>query len=116
MPTYPFPEDLRDAQLALHETWAAYQHFATALPWSAESMPGWEGKEQLRSDYRSSKPDSPGYTEEQRARVADYRARLVELSTAVSEHPFWGTLDRGEVVAARMSLKHVHESVEGVAA
>ncbi|WP_242424452.1 hypothetical protein [Streptomyces sp. Root55] len=93
-----------------------YQHFATALPWSAEPMPGWEGKQQLRSDYRSSKPDSLGYTDEQRARVAGYRARLVELSTAVSEHPFWETLDRGEVVAARMSLKHVHESVEGVAA
>ncbi|MEU5416044.1 hypothetical protein [Streptomyces clavifer] len=87
MPTYPFPEDLRDAQLALHETWAAYQHFATALLWSAEPMPGWKGKEQLRSDYRSSKPDSPGYTKEQRARVAGYRARLVELSTVVSEHP-----------------------------
>ncbi|MFE3152824.1 hypothetical protein ACFXJ6_40330 [Streptomyces sp. NPDC059218] len=51
-----------DAQVALHETRAAYEKYAKTLPWSAEPMPGWEGDKQLRSSYRSHKEDSPGYT------------------------------------------------------
>ncbi|MFE2094572.1 hypothetical protein [Streptomyces sp. NPDC059460] len=42
MPTYDFPPDLRDAQLALHQTRASYEQYATTLPWPAEPMPGWE--------------------------------------------------------------------------
>ncbi|MFJ2272458.1 hypothetical protein ACIOHO_40575 [Streptomyces sp. NPDC087849] len=79
MPTYDFPQDLRDAQFALHQTRAAYEQHAKTLPWSAEPMPGWEGEKQLHSGYRSGKSDSPGYTEEQAAEVADFQARLLEL-------------------------------------
>ncbi|MFF4410344.1 hypothetical protein [Streptomyces sp. NPDC001404] len=41
--------------------------------------------------------------------MAALRARVLELSIAVSTHEFWGTVDAGPVVEARMPLKHVHE-------
>ncbi|XMN04554.1 hypothetical protein ACK8N7_00020 [Streptomyces griseobrunneus] len=112
MTRYDFPQDLREAQLARHQTQAEYEQYATTLPWSAEPMAGWEGDKQLHSGYRSSKPDSPGYTEEQRQQVAAYRARLLELSTQVLTHPFWESLKGSDLFAARMQLKHVHETPE----
>lgn len=112
MTTYDFPQDLRDAQLALHQTQSEYEQYARALPWSAEPMPGWEGDKQLHSGYRASKPDSPGYTEEQHQQVAAYRARLLELGTQVMTHPFWEALKGSDLFAARMQLKHVHNASE----
>ncbi|MFE3152347.1 hypothetical protein ACFXJ6_37830 [Streptomyces sp. NPDC059218] len=109
--TFPFPQDLLDTQVALHEIHAAYEKYARSLPWSAEPMPGWEGDKHLHSTYRSHKEDSPGYTEEQAAKVAEFRARLLELSTTVATHPFWATLSE-DVVTARMALKHAHEPAE----
>ncbi|MFE6497028.1 hypothetical protein [Streptomyces sp. NPDC057748] len=106
--TFPFPQDLRDAQVALHETRAACEEYAKTLPWSAEPLPGWENDKQLHSNYISSKPDSPGYTEE----VTRFRARLLELSITVSTHPFWDSVDVGDRVEARMELKHAHEPAE----
>ncbi|MDF6042114.1 hypothetical protein LRD69_08030 [Streptomyces sp. JH14] len=106
---YDFPEDLRDAQLALHRTRAAYEQYAAGLPWSAEPMPGWEGEKQPYTSFRSGKADSPGYTAEQAADVARYQAELLRLSTQVATHAYWATLDQG-VVDARMVLKRAHET------
>lgn len=105
---FDFPQDLRDAQLALLETRAAYEQYAQTLPWSAVPMPGWESDKQLHSHYISGKADSPGYTDEQAAEVTRFQDRLVELSITVSTHPYWSTLGE-DVVAARMALKHAHE-------
>ncbi|WEH37258.1 hypothetical protein PZB75_30175 [Streptomyces sp. AM 4-1-1] len=109
MPSYDFPQDLRDAQLALHQTRAACEQYARTLPWSAEPMPGWESDKQLHSGYRSAKPDSPGYTDEQREQMAQLRSELLELSIAVTTHPYWKGLSGPDAVAARMALKHAHE-------
>lgn len=108
-PAFDFPQDLRDAQEALHRTRAECEEYARTLPWSAEPMPGWEGDKQLHTSYRSSKEASPGYTEEQADRLTGYRVRLLELSTIVMTHPFWGTLSGEDLVLARMVLKHAHE-------
>ncbi|MET8332016.1 hypothetical protein [Streptomyces sp. NPDC005181] len=102
MPTYDFPQDLRDAQLALPQSRAAFEQYAIALPWSAAPMPGWEADEQLHSTYRSGKPDSPAYTQEEAAEVARYQAELLRPSIEVSTHPYWSTLDNG-VVGARFA-------------
>lgn len=85
---FDFPQDLLDAQVALLETRTRYEEYAKTLPWSAEPLPGWEGDKQLHSGYRSGKADSPGYTEEQAAEVARFRAELLRLSEVVSTHPF----------------------------
>ncbi|MFJ5819312.1 hypothetical protein ACIQGT_36285 [Streptomyces sp. NPDC093108] len=108
---YDFPQDLRDAQLALHRTRAAYEQYAQTLPWSAEPMPGWEGDKQLHSSYRSHKEDSPGYTQEQATEVRRLQDELRRLSAEVMTHPYWSTLS-GDVVKARMALKHAHEPAE----
>ncbi|GAA2267617.1 hypothetical protein GCM10010232_69990 [Streptomyces amakusaensis] len=105
MADFDFPTDLRDAQTRLHQTWSAYADLCRTLPWSVEPAPGWEGDKQLHSDRIGAMPDSPGYTDHQKEEVAQLRALLVELSATVSAHPYWGTLERGTVVAARMALK-----------
>lgn len=114
MPTYAFPEDLRDAQLSLHQTRAEYEQYAADLPWSAEPMPGWESEKQPYTSFRSGKANSPGYTAEQAATVADFQEKLLRLSTQVATHPYWATLD-SSVVDARMALKHVHETADEAA-
>lgn len=106
---FSFPQDLLDAQVALLEARAAYEGYARALPWAAVPMPGWEAEKQLHTTYRSSRPASPGYTEEQAAEVERLRSRLVEISATVTVHPFWESVDRENVVAARMALKRAHE-------
>ncbi|MFF8250137.1 hypothetical protein [Streptomyces griseus] len=107
--TFNFPADLLDAQVALHQARHASEEYARTLPWSAEPMTGWEADKQLHSSYRSSKPDSPGYTDEQHTEVARLRAEVLRLSAVVSTHPFWATVEAGKVVEARMRLKHAHE-------
>ncbi|MFE9015624.1 hypothetical protein [Streptomyces cyaneofuscatus] len=109
MSTYDFPQDLRDAQIALHQAQSEYTRYARHLPWSAVPMAGWEGDKQLHSRCRPSKPDSPGYTEEQHRQVAAFRARLLELGTLVITHPYWQTLSGTDVVTARMQLKHADD-------
>lgn len=107
--TFDFPTDLLDAQAALHQARHASEEYARTLPWSAEPMTGWDSDKQLHSSYRSSKADSPGYTDEQRTEVARLRAEVLRLSEVVSTHPYWATLDTSVVVSARMRLKHAHE-------
>lgn len=111
VPTYDFPQDLRDAQLALHRTRAALEQYARALPWSAEPLPGW-GTSSCTPAAASTKPASPGYTPEQREQVEKFRAELLELSTVVMTHPYWAGLDES-VVQARMALQHAHEQPDG---
>ncbi|MGW4231205.1 hypothetical protein ACWEF9_18225 [Streptomyces sp. NPDC004980] len=111
-PVFDFPQDLRDAQVALLETRIAYGECARMLPLSAEPMPAWQAEKQLHSAYQPSRPASPGYTEEQHAAVARFRADILDLSVTVETHSFWGTLDREQLVAARMALKHAHEPAD----
>lgn len=107
MATYDFPEDLRAAQLRLHQTWAEYEALGRTLPWSVEPSEGWTAPKVLYSDAEPrSLPPSPGYTDEQIARL---RRELLELSAVVSTHPYWETVEAGKRVEQRMALKHVHE-------
>ncbi|WP_138908598.1 hypothetical protein [Streptomyces chryseus] len=110
MATYDFPEDLRAAQLRLHQTWAEYEALGRALPWSVEPSEGWTAPKVLYSDAEPrSLPPSPGYSDEQKAEVARLRRELLELSAVVSTHPYWETVEAGKRVDQRMALKHVHE-------
>jgi hypothetical protein len=59
--TYDFPQDLRDAQLRLHQTWAEYEALGRTLPWSVEPSEGWTGPKVLHADGEPrSLPPSPG--------------------------------------------------------
>lgn len=111
---FPFPSDLRAAQLELHRARAALEELGRSLPWSAVPMSGWTVKSTLSAQGGRvvARPDSPGYTDEQRTELERLHERLLELSVTVSTHPFWATVAPGEVVGARMALKHAHEQEE----
>ncbi|MFE4642963.1 hypothetical protein [Streptomyces sp. NPDC056730] len=70
-----------------------------------EPAPGWESDKQIQSGYKAHVPDRPGCTDKQTQLEAELRSRLVELSAEVAVHPYWATLDAGDVVDARMALK-----------
>ncbi|MEU4499238.1 hypothetical protein AB0F96_38775 [Streptomyces sp. NPDC023998] len=106
MADYDFPRDLRDAQLCLHHVRAEYSALCRTLPWSVEPAEGWSGDKQLYSEYLGTMPDSPGYTEQQKAEEARLRRRVLDLSIAVSTHPYWATVVAETVVEQRMALKH----------
>ncbi|AWK10436.1 hypothetical protein DDQ41_17760 [Streptomyces spongiicola] len=101
-----FPDELRDAQLRLHQTRSVHRALCRELPWPVEPAQGWTGEEGHHSGYRREFPASPGRTEAQRAEEARLRELVLTLSIEVSTHPYWTGLDRPEVVNARMALKH----------
>lgn len=101
-----FPDDLRDAQLRLHQARSAYRALCRELPWSVEPAEGWTGEEGHYSSYRREFPESPGWSEEQRAEEARLRELVLTLSIDVSTHPYWAALTGPDVVKARMALKH----------
>lgn len=109
MADYDFPDDLRDAQLRLHQATAAYRALCRTLPWSVDPAPGREGEKQPYTDYRTGKPASPGYTEQQKADETRLRRELLELAVAVTTHTHWTTVEYGSVADARMALKHIHD-------
>lgn len=113
MAPYGFPRDLRDAQLRLHQAYAAYATLCRELPWSVEPAPGWAGEKQLHSDRIGAMPESPGYTEEQKAAEARLRGLLLELSITVSTHPYWSAVEPSGVVEERRALKHTPGAVTG---
>lgn len=102
-----FPQDLRDAQARLHQVQRAYVALCRTLPWSVEPAAGWSGDKQAYSDHVGSMPDSPGYTEQQKAEEERLRRERLELSLVVSTHPYWSTVEREKVVDERMRLKRV---------
>ncbi|MGW1468480.1 hypothetical protein ACWCPT_29560 [Streptomyces sp. NPDC002308] len=110
MSTHDFPQDLLDAQAALHQVTAERDAFAATLPWSAEPMTGWEAEKQPYTSFRSGKADSPGYTPEQAERIAAYQQQILDLSRTIVTHPYWATLSGPDLVNARTALKHAHES------
>ncbi|MEU1670438.1 hypothetical protein ABZ752_00200 [Streptomyces roseifaciens] len=107
--TFDFPDDLREAQQQLHQARAELRAFLADpdLPWSVEPHDGWTDPQDRW--YPTQRPATTGWTEEQQQTAQALRARELELVIAVSGHPFWSTLDRGQVVAARMALKRAHE-------
>ncbi|MEU8994105.1 hypothetical protein AB0C95_04660 [Streptomyces caniferus] len=105
--TFDFPQDLLDAQLELHRVRAELSAVYEQLPWSAEPLPGWTHAKENGRAFASSRPDSPGYTDEEKKLVEELRARRLELATTVFTHPFWATCD--DAVTARSALKHTHK-------
>ncbi|MCX4967187.1 hypothetical protein OHA98_20895 [Streptomyces sp. NBC_00654] len=98
MSQYDFPPNLRDAQLALLRIRDECEECGRTLPRSDEPMDGSPSKEA-----------TPGYIEDEAARLAEYRNRVLELSTAVMTHPYWETLSGPDRAESRTALKHAHE-------
>ncbi|MFE1230289.1 hypothetical protein [Streptomyces sp. NPDC058745] len=104
----PFPEDLLDAQRALHRARAEYEALCRALPWSVEPMDGWPGDTHPHTGVvTGGREPSPGYSDEQAADEKRLWALVRELSIQVSTHPHWATVDVGDRMQARMDLKQL---------
>ncbi|MEU6979639.1 hypothetical protein [Streptomyces sp. NPDC046371] len=117
-PTFPdFPEDLLDLQRRLHQARHDFGALCATLPWSVEPNPGWPGTKHPHTDeITGGRPESPGWTEEQKAEHGRLLALWQELSIKVGCHPFWAEQPKdGALVLARTQLKH-HPDVIGTAA
>ncbi|MFH9226169.1 hypothetical protein ACH4NT_14845 [Streptomyces lydicus] len=102
---FDFPQDLVDAQAQLHQVRAELSALHKRLPWSVEPLPGWTHTKDSGRYYESKRPDSPGWTDEEKQQVNELSARQMELVTHIFTHPFWDTCE--DPVTARAALKHV---------
>lgn len=101
-----FPDDLRAAQVRLHQVTAELMAFGRTLPWSVEPHEGWPGREHSRTgEVTGGRPPSPGWTDEQKATVARFRRECLTLSETVATHPYWQSLTGEHLVKQRMELK-----------
>ncbi|KOU58821.1 hypothetical protein ADK55_10760 [Streptomyces sp. WM4235] len=99
-----YPPRLVALQAQLHRVRSQHAELCATLSWSAEPLEGWQAREGVYS-HRGDVAPSPGYTPEQRVRKAAFERRLSRLAGLVLTDPFWSTLERGDVVEARMGLK-----------
>ncbi|MGW2410547.1 hypothetical protein ACWCXK_39545 [Streptomyces sp. NPDC001739] len=100
---FDFPQGLVDAQAQLYTVRAELSELYNHLPWSVAPLPGWTRTKEDGRYYESKRPDSPGWTDEEKQQVDDLRARQMELVTYA--HPFWASCEKP--VAARTALKYV---------
>ncbi|MFD7922477.1 hypothetical protein ACFV3R_25035 [Streptomyces sp. NPDC059740] len=107
--SHDFPDDLVQLRREADKTRADLAALLERLPWSTEPMDGWEqGPE--RGYWRERRKDSsPGWTDEEKAQVAELRARLNDLVDQVHTHPYWDTLSGAGLVKARGALRHVDD-------
>ncbi|MFI9080978.1 hypothetical protein ACIGW8_31670 [Streptomyces sioyaensis] len=103
--TFDFPRDLVAAQLELHRVRSELSALYKRLPWSVVPLPGWTHTKDGGRYYESKRPDSPGWTDEEKQQVNDLRARQMELVTHIFVHDFWASCP--DPVTARSALKHV---------
>lgn len=110
--SFDFPPRLRALQAQLHRVRAEYTALCASLPWSTEPLPGWTAQEGRYSS-RGDVPPSPGYTPEQQLARERLERRLRRLAGVVTTDPFWQSVEREKVFAARMALKRAHEPAAG---
>lgn len=72
-----------------------------------EPLPGWSHAKENGRPFECSRPDSPGWSEDEKQQVDALRARQMEPVITVFVHPCWATCDAP--VTARSTLKHAHE-------
>ncbi|MET9528192.1 hypothetical protein [Streptomyces coeruleorubidus] len=108
---FAFPPALVAAQREAAEVEAELRRFQATLPWSREPQDGWEAPEQVggMSGYRSSRPPSPGWTDEQKAEYDRLWELRRKTTLAVYAHEHWKACG-AKAVEARQALKRVPEA------
>ena len=103
-----FPDDLLTAQTRLHQAWAEHADLCRTLPWSVEPLDGWPGEAHPHTGVvTGGREPSPGWTGEQKAQELRLRKECVDLSIAITVHPYWESVPREDLVAERQRLKQV---------
>ncbi|MFE7757659.1 hypothetical protein [Streptomyces sp. NPDC057429] len=102
----PLPDDLRTAQIRLHQATAELVTLGRSLPWSVDPHDGWPGNEHPRTGaITGGKPPSPGWTVEQKAAIHRLRQECLALSETVATHTYWQSFSGESLVQRRMELK-----------
>ncbi|WP_329148450.1 hypothetical protein OIU91_20315 [Streptomyces sp. NBC_01456] len=104
---FDFPRDLVDAQLELRSVQSELSALYKRLPWSVVPLPRWTHTREGGRYCESKRPDSSGWTDEEKQQVSDLRARQMQLVTHIFVHGFWASCP--DPVTARSALKHVSE-------
>jgi hypothetical protein len=101
-----FPEDLRAAQVRLHQATAELAALCRTLPWSMEPMPGWPGTEHpYTGEVTGGREDSPGWSEEQKQAVKRLRMECTDLSIRITTHAYWASVEGEQRAQAHSELK-----------
>ncbi|MFI2370517.1 hypothetical protein [Streptomyces sp. NPDC018833] len=101
-----FPDDLRAAQIRLHQATSELATLCRTLPWSVEPMAGWPGTEHPHTgEVTGGRESSPGWSKEQKQAVKRLRMECTDLSIRIAAHPYWQTVDGEERVKARSVLR-----------
>lgn len=101
-----FPDDLRAAQIRLHQATSELAALCRTLPWSVEPMAGWPGTEHPHTgEITGGREASPGWTDEQKQAVQRLRTERTDLSIRIATHPYWDSFKGEARVDARQALK-----------
>jgi hypothetical protein len=107
-----FPDDLRAAQIRLHQATAELAALCRILPWSVEPMPGRPGTEHPHTgEVTGARKDSPGWSEEQKQAVKRLRMECIDLSIRIATHPYWQTVEAKKQVDTRQALRTTARTV-----
>ncbi|MGA4875885.1 hypothetical protein [Streptomyces lydicamycinicus] len=105
-----FPDDLVQLQRDIHAATAELKQFLDAHPEPPEPVPGWHDKPGEGYWRDRQRDPSAGWSDEDKQRERDLRARLHDLIPKVHTHPHWDTLSGPDLVTARMKLKHIDDA------
>ncbi|WP_420036094.1 hypothetical protein ACN2WE_31180 [Streptomyces sp. cg28] len=117
--SHDFPDDLLAAQKRTAALWLELHRFTAqpTLPWSVEPLDGWEAPEVPHggkvAGYASTRPDSPGWSEGDKATYEQLWRDLTDATFTVLAHRHWTSYSGADVVKARMALKHHPASQPG---
>jgi hypothetical protein len=108
---FGFPSGLVTAARDAAEAREELRRYAVTLPWSREPHPGWEAPEQTggMGGYRTSRPATDGWSEDQQARYDTLWEKWRETSALVYTHEHWGRCG-AKAYEARQALKRLPEA------
>ncbi|WP_428950526.1 hypothetical protein [Streptomyces sp. cg35] len=118
---YDFPADLLAAQKQAATLYDELHAFPKrpGLSWSVEPLDGWQAEDAPHggkvSRFRSTRPDSPGWSDEDKAAYAALRQELTAQAHLVLTHTHWKTYEGSDLVKARMQLTSPVVSHQGQA-
>ncbi|MFB6505544.1 hypothetical protein ACFC07_22365 [Streptomyces sp. NPDC056099] len=108
---FNFPPKLIEAQRAAAEAYEELRRYQAKLPWSREPHDGWEAPTPAHggvlNGFQSSRPASPGWTDEQKAECDRLWEECRRTSAVVFVHPHWGNFEGPAQVEARQALKRM---------
>lgn len=100
------PDDLLNARRALNQVRADLTALYRRLPYSVEPMKAWERPEGYWLTTSRAYPDSPGWSDQDKQRVATLREQERDLTGVILTHAYWYGIAGSDRPDSRSKLKH----------